>query len=137
MEYSPSREFPKALRGYSELTTSTGMWPNGLLMETPNHHIEQGIRLASEPLSGTQLLRIKIDVGVKVSEFVHPAKIVSFVARSRAATTSAIPRNWVVQIAPEQTAGLGCVRQPLKAALSAVPRKNDGRLQLIRQHGAG
>jgi hypothetical protein len=97
IEYSPCRKLAKALRGDGELTAFPWMRPNRVLVETPNRHIEQGVRLASKPLSGTEFVRIKIDVGVKASEFVHPAKIVSPARRSRAGAGTALHDNAVVQ----------------------------------------
>jgi hypothetical protein len=86
LEYGPCRKLPKALLGDGELTASARVRPDRMLVEPPDCHPEQGVRLASERLSGTELVGIKIDVGVEVSEIVHPAKIVRPVRRSRAET---------------------------------------------------
>jgi peptide subunit release factor 1 (eRF1) len=40
--------------------------------EAPDCHTEQGVRLASKGPSGTELVRIEIDVGVEVSDILHP-----------------------------------------------------------------
>jgi len=84
IKYSPCCKLPKALPGNGELAASTWVRPDGALMEVPDCHAEQGVRLASKRLSGSQFVGIKIDVCVEVSKIMHAAKIVCSARSSRA-----------------------------------------------------
>ena len=76
MQDGPCRKRSKSLLGDGELTASTRVRPDRALVKTTDRDPEQGMGLASERLGGTQLVGIKINVGVEVSEIVHSAKIV-------------------------------------------------------------
>ena len=69
----PLREIPKLLRPYRELAASARMGADGFRMEVPNWNAELGVGSFGKPLSAVELVRIEIDMGVKVADGVHGA----------------------------------------------------------------
>src|SRR5512147_3025687 len=73
VEGHPLREIPKLLRTHRELAASARVGADGIRMEAPNWNAELGVGSFGKLLSAVELVRIEIDVGVKVADGVHGA----------------------------------------------------------------
>jgi len=68
IEHSPIGEIPKLLRRYGKLAAAPWMRADGPLVEMADGHAEQMASLGGEGLGGGELVRIKVDVSVEISD---------------------------------------------------------------------
>ena len=74
----PLSKLPKSFLGDRELTTSARVRPDGTLVEVADCNPEQCLCITGQRLRCCQLIGIKIDVGVEISEVLHSTKIVHY-----------------------------------------------------------